>query len=393
MQTETNPSFLFYSVDYLCDVMRAKELIPIVAVTALVSAGVGAYTAGALVEEPTLGQEGNPDPAINAGARNLNSSAYQQAYQNLMDSVVSLRVTTTTGRGQGTGFVYDSNGHIVTNHHVIQNAETVQVMFREGEWREAEIVGQDVYSDLAVLKVDDIPSYIEDLDIAQSDPKPGQVVMALGNPFGLQETITHGIISGVNRSMDTAGNFQIPDTVQTDAPINPGNSGGPLINKQGLVVGVNRAKQGDNIGFAISPQIVERVVPSLIENGEYQHPYLGISMRDVTPTIANAMNLEKASGVMVAATVEGGPSAGVLEGGNVRARTPAGSVRIGGDIITGIEGKSIDSSQELTSYLSTQTRPGGTVEITIIREGERQTVEVELGTRPKPNQQRRVAYR
>ncbi len=366
--------------------MESRQLLSIVAITAFVSAGIGAYSVTAIGENPN--EETVQKPPVSPEAEDPDSSTYRRAYRELMDSVVSLRVMRAGGTGQGTGFIYDSDGHIVTNHHVVRNAETVQVMFREGEWRQADVVGEDVYSDLAVLEVDDAPNYVEDLDLAPTNPETGEVVMALGNPFGLQETITHGIVSGVNRSMDTADDFQIPDTVQTDAPINPGNSGGPLVNKQGLVVGVNRAKQGDNIGFAISPRIVERVVPSLIENGDYQHPYLGISMRDVTPTVAEAMGLEETEGIMVAATVEGGPSDGVLRGGGTRVRTPAGPVTVGGDIITAIDGNGVETSQELTSYLSRQTKPGETVEIGIIRDGDRQTVEVELGERPDPTQER-----
>lgn len=370
--------------------MESRQLLPIIAITALVSAGIGAYSVTAINEDPN---EGTVQPLVSSQTEAANSSIYKTAYRELMDSVVSLRVIRAGGTGQGTGFVYDSDGHIVTNHHVVRNADTVQVMFREGEWREAEVIGEDVYSDLAVLKVEDVPSYVEDLDMARKNPETGEVVMALGNPFGLRETITHGIVSGVNRSMETAGDFRIPDTVQTDAPINPGNSGGPLVNEQGLVVGVNRAKQGDNIGFAISPRIVERVVPSLIEDGEYQHPYLGVRNADVTPTVADAMNLENTKGVMVTATVEGGPSDGVLRGGNVRARTPAGPVTIGGDIITAVNGKKIESSQDLTSYLSTRTGPGETVEMTVIRDGDRRKVKVELGARPDPTQLRRGIYR
>lgn len=363
-------------MDYELD---QKHVIMISITFSLIAGVVGGYSANQIDTEPAK----NTDQV--SLQQHPNSTLYKEAYQNLMDSVVSLRVTTVTGgSSQGSGFIYDKKGHIVTNHHVIQNAETVEVRFRKGEWKEAEIVGKDIYSDLAVLKVNKTPSYTEPLPVADSNPEPGSFVMALGNPYGLQETITHGIISGVNRSMETAGNFQIPDTIQTDAPINPGNSGGPLVNKEGVVVGVNRAKQGDNIGFAISPAIINRVVPSLIENGDYTHPYLGISMRTVSPKVAEANNLENPDGVLVVSVLEDGPASGKLQGSQMTAVTQTGRIPIGGDIIKSINGHEIDSSQQLSSYLATQTSPGETITVKVLRNREKQKVEIKLGKRPEP---------
>lgn len=314
-----------------------------------------------------------------------NSTTYKHAYDELMDSVVSIRVVTDAGgTSQGSGFVYDTEGHIVTNHHVISGADTVQVLFRGGEWREAEFVGSDVYSDLAVIRVEDVPEYADDLDVAETNPQPGEVVMALGNPFGLEESITHGIVSGANRTMDTAGGFSIPATVQTDAAINPGNSGGPLVGTGGTVVGVSRAKRGDNIGFAISPEILNRVVPSLTSDGEYTHSYIGVSMKKVTPTIAKAMDLERAEGVLIEDVAEGGPSDGRLRGGDAVFRLPSGTAVLGGDVVTAIDGREVGSPGGISSYLATETRPGDTVEVTAVRDGEEVTVEVTLGERPDP---------
>ncbi|MDY7082140.1 MAG: PDZ domain-containing protein, partial [Halobacteria archaeon] len=195
-----------------------------------------------------------------------------------------------------------------------------------------------------------------------------------------------GIVSGVNRSMLTTRGFAIPDTVQTDAPVNPGNSGGPLVNMNGKVVGVNRAKQGDNIGFAISPDLVQKVVPKLIKQGYVDHSYLGITTRDVTPSVAQANNLGRPRGVIVVDVRQGDPSDGVLQGSNSQTTVNGIQVPVGGDIIISIEGTSINSNEELAGYLMTHTQPGETIDITVLRDGETQTVQVTLGERPAPPQ-------
>lgn len=361
--------------------LQTKHILLLSVSLSLIAGVIGGYSATKIDSKPT--EISQPEPI--SSQKHPNSSLYKEAYRSLMDSVVSIKTTSITGQnGQASGFIWDKKGHIVTNHHAVDNAETVEVRFRKGEWRKASIVGKDIYSDLAVLKVENPPNYTEPLPVAESNPEPGSFVMALGNPFGLQETITHGIISGVNRSMETAGNFQIPDTIQTDAPINPGNSGGPLINKKGVVIGVNRAKQGDNIGFAISPAIINRVIPSLIENGDYTHSYLGISMRTVSPSVAEANNLRKPDGVLVVETLEEGPAAGKLQGSTYTAVTQNSRIPVGGDVIKAIDGRQIDSGQELSSYLATQTSPGDTITVTVLRNQQRKKVSIQLGKRPEP---------
>ncbi|MFB6284823.1 MAG: S1C family serine protease [Halobacteria archaeon] len=307
-----------------------------------------------------------------------------------MDSVVSVKVQGPVGgSGQGSGFVYRlPGGYIITNHHVVDRASDVQVMFQEGEWREASLVGSDIYSDLAVLEVDNVPDYVNELEVAKSNPEPGTLVAALGNPFGLEETITSGIVSGEDRSMKTSGGFKIPDTVQTDAPINPGNSGGPLVNMNGTVVGVNRAKKGDNVGFAISPNILRQVVPELINKGRYRHAYLGVGMSDITPTVADTLNLERVNGVLVTQVMETGPSQGKLEGSTLK-RTMSGKiVPFAGDVILSINNERVNSTQELSSYLATKVRPGDRVTLTVLRNGNRQEVQVQAGVRPPPREPR-----
>ncbi len=349
-----------------------------VAIVAVIATGILSNVPPSLSQEPPVSD--NRAKTVVTSQEQL----YSQLYANYSDSVVSIRVTDgSSDGGQGSGFVYDENGHIVTNQHVIGDAESVYVNFKDGEWKEAEVVGSDVYSDLAVLRISDIPAYTEPLEIARQEPLPGSIVVALGNPFGLQETVTHGIVSGVNRSMQTANNFIIPDTVQTDAPINPGNSGGPLVNAAGEVVGVNRAKRGDNIGFAISTTIMRQVIPELLTDGEYEHAYLGVSLRDVTPRVAEMNDLPFVKGVMVVSTIEDGPSDGVLEDSEV-GRFSSGRIPVGGDVILAIDGRDIASSQQLSNYLATNTQAGDSITLTVWREGQRQQVSITLGERPQP---------
>jgi len=308
------------------------------------------------------------------------SSAYTALYERTIDSVVTIRLEGPRG-GQGSGFVYDREGHVVTNEHVVGEREEVLVRFSSGTWREATVVGTDTYTDLAVLDVERVPDGVDPLPLADRRPRPGQRVAALGSPFGLEGSITSGIVSGVNRSMETDRGFSIPATVQTDAPINPGNSGGPLVSMNGTVVGVNRAKQGDNIGYAISPQLVDRVVPALVTDGSYEHSFVGIRTIPVTPASAEANGLDRARGALVIGVLAG-PAEGVLEPAQSRTGVGGHTVPTGGDVILRVDGMAISSQQDLSRVLMLHTRPGDTVTMTVSRDGERRTVEVTLEERP-----------
>lgn len=312
---------------------------------------------------------------------------YERLYRRTIPSVVSIYVPGTTGQrptGAGSGFVYDTDGHIVTNQHVVGTTDSVELRFSENDWRTGRVVGADVYTDLAVIRVDNLPAYAESLPLTEERPMPGQRVAALGNPMGLDGTISTGIVSGTNRSTPTGRNFTIPDTVQTDAPINPGNSGGPLVTLDGEVVGVNRARAGDNIGFAISPAIVARVVPDLIDHGTFRHPYLSIQTMDVSPSVAEANGLSEPRGVLVV-DVSLGPSSGALKGSHGTRHVRGRDLPVGGDVITAIDGREIHSHEELLSYLITETRPGGTIEIDLFRNGRQMTEHVTLAERPQPS--------
>jgi|GEM_PF-573691 len=313
---------------------------------------------------------------------------YAALYDRTIDSVVSVQ----TGGGIGSGFVYQADengtGYVVTNAHVVGDAEEVVVQLAGDESRTGEVVGRDELSDLAVVEISETPDAAEALPVADGTADPGTAVAALGNPFGLDETITHGIVSGVNRSMPTTRGYSVPNVVQTDAPISPGNSGGPLVTCDGTVVGVNTAgiaAQGaENIGFAVSATLIDRVVPALIEDGEYEYSYLGIAATPVTPPIAEANDLNATDGLYVVRTAEDSPAAEALDGATENETAAGFSVPVGGDVIVAIDGQPVTSGEELSSYLVTETSPGEEVTLMVLRDGERQEIEVTLDERPDP---------
>ncbi|MDZ7689222.1 MAG: trypsin-like peptidase domain-containing protein [Halobacteriales archaeon] len=358
--------------------MSRKPLV----IIAVLLVGLVAGTAVQGFVSPT--ESNAPDGPTLENVEYTEGDAYANLYQEIIDSVVSIRVSASSGQtAQGSGFVYDFNGHIITNQHVVTDADEVEVRFSEGDWRRGEVIGTDVYTDLAVVEVSDVPGYAEPLPLADDHPRQGTPVAALGNPFGLEGSITSGIVSGVNRSTRTESDFSIPDTVQTDAGIDSGNSGGPLVTLDGEVVGVNRARQGNSIGFAVSSALVERVVPDLIHTGSTEHAYMGVSTIDVSPRVADANELDVPRGVLVVATPEGGPSDGVFVGSQ-EVTYEGFPMQVGGDVIVGVDGKTINSHEELSRYLMLHTEPGQTVDVSIIRDGDRETVQVTLGTRPEP---------
>jgi S1-C subfamily serine protease len=313
--------------------------------------------------------------------------SYADLYAETIDSVVQLRVyvdsTYGSGTAGGTGFVYD-DGHVVTNDHVVQNAREVYVRFRETGWQSASVVGSDVYSDLAVLSVEDRPEAAAPLSLLETDPAVGTEVMAIGNPFQYSGSASVGIVSGINRTLPSPTNFSIPDAIQTDAAVNPGNSGGPLVTLEGDVAGVVNSGGGDNIGFAISAPLTRRVVPALIEDGEYEHSYMGVRLGNVGPLVAEANDLEAATGVYISVVSEGGPSDGVLQGRDERREINGVEVPVGGDVIVRMGETPIPTRQALSSFLSLRTSPGDSIEVEVVRDGQRQVVELTLGTRPEP---------
>jgi len=299
--------------------------------------------------------------------------------------------------GQGSGFVIDELGHIVTNFHVVDQADRIMVVFSQGFSSDAEVVGTDPDSDLAIIRVVELPEGIIPLALANSKTlRVGQTVLAIGNPFGLQGTMTTGIVSALGRTLPsqarTAGgaNFSIPSVIQTDAAINPGNSGGPLLNIAGEVIGVNTAiessdRQFSGVGFAVPSGTVARVAPILISDGKYEHPWLGIAGVTLRPEIREAMNLELSqNGILVIDVLESGPAydAGLL-GSDSEADVDGQILPVGGDVIVFIDGVEIIDFDDLLTYISEEARVGQRVELEILRDGETLTVEVVLTARPE----------
>jgi serine protease Do len=297
----------------------------------------------------------------------------------------------------GSGFFWDTNGHIVTNNHVVDGATKIEVTTSDGTTVPATIVGQDPYSDLAVIKVSLPASEIHPVTMGDSNQvKVGEIAIAIGNPYGFEGSMSVGNISGLGRDLpssqvdqNSGATYSIPDVIQTDASINPGNSGGVLVNIAGQVMGVTSAIESNSgsssgVGFAIPAEIVSKVVSSLISSGSYSHPYLGISGTDVNPDIAQAMNLPSDTrGALIELVSPGGPAANAnLQGSNTTVTINGVQGTVGGDIITAIDGQTINNMSDMIAYLAIHTQVGQTVALTILRDGKTQNVQVTLGSRP-----------
>ncbi|MCL7419004.1 MAG: trypsin-like peptidase domain-containing protein [Halalkalicoccus sp.] len=340
---------------------------------ATMGSGALAATAGCLGFSPD-GSKSSEGDTGNGGNESQTAGPYAQLYENTVDSVVLVR----SNGGSGTGFVRD--GNLITNQHITQGRSSVSVQFSRNDWQEAGVVGEDAYADLAVLEAD-IPEYAGSLSFVEDYPVVGTEVVAIGNPFGLESSVSAGIVSGVHRSLQSPSGVTIPDAIQTDAAINPGNSGGPLVTRDRAVAGVISAGGGDNIGFAVSSALAKRVVPSLIENGEYANPYLGVNVLPLSPAIAEANGLPDPTGVYVHGIAPDSPAAGVLQGSTSSA---ASGVPTGGDVIVSLAGSATETPSQLSSILALELSPDETVEATIRRAGEEMTVELPVGVRSGP---------
>ncbi|MGA9350682.1 MAG: trypsin-like peptidase domain-containing protein [Anaerolineae bacterium] len=289
--------------------------------------------------------------------------------------------------GTGSGFVIDSKGHIVTNNHVIEGADEVHVTLADGTRVPAEIVGTDPYNDLAVIKIDVPPDKLYPVELGSSvDLRVGQRAIAIGNPFGLDRTLTTGVISSLGRPLEVENGQVIYNVIQTDAAINPGNSGGPLLDSRGRVIGVNTAIRtgAENIGFAIPVDTVKRVVPELIEKGRYRHPWLGDLSYSIDSELAQSLGLSVDKGILIAQIYRDSPAAKAgLRGGNRQVIVGNRRIVAGGDIIVAIDGRPVKSNEDLTVYMETETQVGQVVELTILRGDQEMTIEVKLGEMPE----------
>jgi S1-C subfamily serine protease len=336
---------------------------------------------------------------IPAGDLRAIETTLTNLYQQVSPGVVAILTSDSQGGGLGSGFVYDTQGHIITNYHVVEGATALEVDFPSGLKTRATVVGTDIDSDIAVIKVDVPVEELHPLTLGDSEQVlVGQVVVAIGNPFGLTNTMTWGIVSAKERMLDsfrtssTGGNFSAGDIIQTDTAINPGNSGGPLLNLNGEVIGINRAIQSTSstasgepvnsgIGFAISINIVKRVVPSLISTGTYDYPFLGIScMTEISLDAQEALGLSRSTGAYVTSVTPNGPAAQAgLQGGSMDSSM---SMPRGGDLIIAADGHPVMIYADLISYLMTNKSPGEQVTLTILRDNIEKEVVITLGKRP-----------
>jgi 2-alkenal reductase len=293
---------------------------------------------------------------------------------------------------QGSGFLYDTERHIITNAHVVDGAEQIDVTFSNGTIRAAEIIGEDLHSDLAVIQVEEVPAGINPLPLGNIEGLAvGQSVVAIGNPFGLEGTLTRGIISSLGRTIPALTTFSIPQAIQTDAAINPGNSGGPLLNLRGEVIGVNAqietgglSNSNSGVGFAIPVNIVQKVAPSLIQKGSYDWPWLGVRGSSLDLGTIEAMNLPVDKGAYLWQIIDGGPAdkSGLI-GASRTVEYEGRSVDVGGDVVTAIDGQPVESFDDLLIYVSLNGAPGQEVTLTILRNGEYRDVKVVLEKRPE----------
>lgn len=376
----------------------------------------------AIAEAPQVAQQAAPvaDPGLLAAYESTLTGIYDQ----VNPSVVNIRVISQdssvisdfgldpslpglpesqvpSNQSMGSGFVWDKQGHIVTNNHVVEGTSMIEVTFADGSVAQAELVGTDPDSDLAVIKVDVPAEDLVPVQVADSTQvKVGQLAVAIGNPFGLEGTMTVGIISALGRSLPATDGlsggpvYSIPDVIQTDAPINPGNSGGVLLNSSGEVIGVTAAiespvRASAGIGFVIPASIVQRVIPELIASGSFEHPYLGITGVSLFPALAESMDLDSGQrGALVAEVVSGGPAdkAG-LQGGDQEANIEGTSMLVGGDVILAIDQTPVSDMSDLIAYLSEHTTVNQKVTLNVLRDGKEVEIDVTLEARPKENTQ------
>lgn len=295
--------------------------------------------------------------------------------------------------GVGSGFVYDTQGRIITNDHVVENAEKLTVTFLDGRSYKAKVIGKDVFTDLAVIQVNASSDVLQALPLGDSSKlRVGEQIAAIGNPFGLSGSMSSGIVSQVGRLLPSQDRgFQIPDIIQTDAAINPGNSGGPLLNMRGEVVGINTAIQSESgdfagVGFAIPSKTVQKIIPVLVEKQVYHHPWVGISGRDIDPDLADVLKLKDARGFLVINVLDDSPAkkAG-LRGTNETKEVDGVRYQIGGDVILAVDGKTVRKIDDILIHLQREKTVGDQMVLQILRDGKVSDIIIDLNERPSSN--------
>jgi len=291
--------------------------------------------------------------------------------------------------GVGSGFVFDKMGHIITNAHVVEGSTKTIVTFLDGRSYNAEIIGVDEYTDIGVIKVNADLKLLQPLSLGDSSNlNVGEPIAAIGNPFGLSGSMTSGIVSQMGRLLPSGSGYSIPDVIQTDAAINPGNSGGPLLNMRGNIVGINTAIQSTTgeftgVGFAIPSQTVAKIVPILIDEGEYKHPWIGISGRDIDPDTANVLGLKDALGFLIITVVENSPAANAgLIGSDKTIEVDGKEYSVGGDVIVAVDGMDVRKIDDILVHLQRVKTVGDEMNLEILRDGRTTNVTIILQERP-----------
>jgi S1-C subfamily serine protease len=291
--------------------------------------------------------------------------------------------------GVGSGFVFDKKGHVITNAHVVDGATKVVVTFLDGRSYNADVIGVDNFTDIAVIKVNADLSLLHPLSLGDSSNlQVGEPIAAIGNPFGLSGSMTSGIVSQLGRLLPSGAGYSIPDVIQTDAAINPGNSGGPLLNMRGEIVGINTAIQSatgefTGVGFAVPSQTVAKIVPSLILNGEYKHPWIGISGRDIDPDLAKVLDLNDAVGFLVVTVIPDSPASKAgLHGSENIEEIDGVQYTIGGDIILSVDGVEVRKISDILIHLQRAKSVGDDLILEILRDGRTSNFTIVLGERP-----------
>jgi len=329
-------------------------------------------------------------------SHNSNNLSLSEIFEKSEPGVVRVNVQRTNTAdgvgGVGSGFVFDKKGHIITNAHVVKDATKVVVTFLDGRSYNAEIIGVDEYTDIAVIKVNADLSLLQPVLLGDSSTlKVGEEIAAIGNPFGLSGSMTSGIVSQLGRLLPTENQYSIPDVIQTDAAINPGNSGGPLLNMMGGVVGINTAIQsttGSNtgVGFAIPSQTVAKIVPTLIEKGEYKHPWIGVSGRDIDPDLARVLKVTDAIGFLIVTVVEDSPAskAGLI-GSEKTIEVDGINYPIGGDIILTVDGIEVRHIDDILIHLQRAKSIGDEMVLEVLRDNRTTNITIILQERPNVN--------
>ncbi|HEX5467936.1 MAG TPA: trypsin-like peptidase domain-containing protein [Gaiellaceae bacterium] len=345
--------------------------------------GVAAYAVASDTTQTVVRQVTvtSSEPAANDSALSV-SALYDRVHQ----GVVTIRVETPQGQALGSGFVIDDQGHVVTNDHVVAGATSISVEFADGSTHDAQLVGTDASTDIAVIKVSVPSSELQPLSLSDSSAvQVGDAVVAIGSPLGLNETVTSGIVSALHRTITSPNNFSINDAIQTDAAINHGNSGGPLLDLQGHVIGINSQIESDSggndgIGFAVPSNTVKSVVSQLLASGKVEHAYLGVGIATITDALSSQLGLP--AGVEVTQVAPGGPAAHAsLKAADATTIVGGQEFPTGGDVITAVDGRKISTSEELQSAIGSK-KPGDTITLTYSRDGSEHSVDLTLGTRP-----------